>query len=169
MDLISLQNSWDEIDSTIKNNYDTPSTEIPYLNFKKFLFKNSPKKIIYVDSIDNNDCILFLLDGDLETGHVTIVLKNTISTIGNLFNPTGHLSTATIVFKHNLTEFQTLLNNTNIIRSFSRLLKAGINYVVPTGLKNDYINALNQQGYTYWDNLTEEQKSALITEGSEEY
>ena len=165
MDLISLQNSWDEIDSTIKNNYDTPPTEIPYLNFKKFLFKNSPKKIIYVDSINNSDCILFLLDGSLETGHITIVLKNTISTIGSLFVPTGHSSTTTIVFKHNLSELQTLSSGYGL----NLLLKPTVNYIVPTGLKEDYLSIFNQKASSYWNTLTEEQKSALITEGSEEY
>lgn len=175
MNLISQQTSWDKINSAIQNNIFQEITDFSLSNFKNFLICHSPKQVFYIDSIGPNDCITFLYGTEAnayEYQNLTFILKNTVTSICNEFYfSTGSVNRAksTIVFKHNISELQTLLTNTQTNNAISVLLNEYNLFMVPTGLKTDYITAFDSFGNTYWNNLTAEEKSALITEGSEEY
>lgn len=173
MILISEKRSWNTIDTTIQSKYQNELSTIPYLNFKECLFYNQPKNIIYVDSALNTDSLRNFVDYSQIGSELTVILSNTISNIQSYFDfnysrSNDDYTHCTIIFKHNLSELQTLLGNLSS-GVISRFLNVYNTFVVPTGLKTDYINEFDQLGNTYWDGLTAEEKSALITEGSEEY
>lgn len=157
MNLISLNTSWDQINS-IFNKYYSNST-INYYNLKDFLFHNqNTLNIVYIDTLKKDgkkaNLGIFKL-----AGAKTYVFNDTVTIVpyDSIFLISNQQQQITFVFKHQL----------NTLSNLSFPDSGGVHYlfsnnnrkvVVPVGLRTNYITLFSQmQGWqeSYADKIYE--------------
>lgn len=162
MDLISLNSSWETINSSINSVTKEEISKTSYFNLKNLIFNNPVGRFCYLDYYDEQkgDSVEFLHSSSDQAINFVILgppfkLRNSYAAIRD--NDDGSL-----IFKIQPSDLDQV-----DIDDMSSIIENRI--VVPVGAKSAYIQKFDSIGdmYNKWQRLTQEEKESKILEGDE--